>query len=75
MTTLRNFMQCLNNLHFSMRKEHTNRSEIVNFTFTRTGKWNQFTVNTSTPINAGNYMVRLVIENAKDLAISGIDVQ
>ena len=50
-------------------------NEIVNFTFTRTGKWNQFTVNTSTPINAGNYMVRLVIENAKDLAISGIDVQ
>jgi len=47
----------------------------VNFTFTRSGKWNQFTVNTVNMINAGNYRIRLVIENAEGLAISGIDIQ
>jgi hypothetical protein len=49
--------------------------EPVSFTFTRTGKWNQFTVNTPSQINAGNYKVVLYIEAAKGLAISGIDVQ
>lgn len=49
--------------------------EEVSFTFTRDGKWNQFTINTGSQINAGNYIVRLIITNAKDLAISGIDVQ
>ncbi|MGB3007577.1 MAG: malectin domain-containing carbohydrate-binding protein [Chitinophagaceae bacterium] len=47
----------------------------VSFTFTRDGKWNQFAINTGTQINAGNYIVRLVIKNANGLAISGIDVQ
>ncbi len=47
----------------------------VNLTFTRQGKWNQVTVNTGTQINAGNYIVRLITEKAKGLAISGIDVQ
>jgi beta-galactosidase len=50
-------------------------TEEVSFTFTRDGKWNQFTINTGSQINAGNYIVRLIIDNAKDLAISGIDVQ
>jgi len=49
--------------------------EEVQFTFTNTGKWNQFTINTGNMINAGNYTVRLVISNAADLAISGIDIQ
>ena len=49
--------------------------EAVQFTFTNTGKWNQFTINTINMINAGNYTVRLVIENAEGLAISGIDIQ
>jgi hypothetical protein len=49
--------------------------EAVNFTFTREGKWNQFTVNTPGMINAGNYIARLTIENAAGLAISGIEVQ
>lgn len=49
--------------------------EPVSFTFTREGKWNQFTINTGSQINAGNYKVRLVIEKAKGLGISGIDVQ
>jgi hypothetical protein len=49
--------------------------EAVQFTFTNTGKWNQFTTNTGNMINAGNYIVRLVITGAEDLAISGIDIQ
>ena len=49
--------------------------EEVSFTFTRESKWNQFTINTGSQINAGNYTVRLVIDKANELAISGIDVQ
>jgi hypothetical protein len=49
--------------------------EPVNFTFTRSGKWNQFTINTGNMINAGNYMVKLITENAEGLAVSGIEVQ
>jgi beta-galactosidase len=51
------------------------QEEAVNFTFTRNGKWNQFTVNTSSQINAGNYIVRLIVENAEGLALSSVDVQ
>lgn len=51
------------------------QNEAVSFTFTRNGKWNQFTVNTSSQINAGNYIVRLVLENAEGLALSSVDVQ
>jgi hypothetical protein len=47
----------------------------ISFTFTRDGKWNQFTTNTGTMINAGNYTLRLILENAKNLAISGIEIQ
>ena len=49
--------------------------EVVQFTFTNPGKWNQFTINTGNMINAGNYVVRLIINNAEGLAISGIDIQ
>ena len=49
--------------------------EEVSFTFTRDSKWNQFTINTGSQINAGNYIVRLIVDNANRLAISGIDVQ
>jgi beta-galactosidase len=47
----------------------------VNFTFTRSGKWNQFTVNTGSMINAGNYTVKLIMKDAEGLAVSGIEVQ
>ncbi len=50
-------------------------SEEVQFTFTREGKWNQFTVNTGTQINAGNYTVKLIVEQAAGLAVSGIEIQ
>ncbi len=49
--------------------------EVVQFTFTRVGKWNQFTVNTGSQINAGNYVVKLVTEKGTELAISGIEIQ
>ncbi|RXK58176.1 DUF4982 domain-containing protein [Lacibacter luteus] len=49
--------------------------EDVQFTFTRVGKWNQFTVNTGSQINAGNYVVKLELENGEQLAVSGIEIQ
>jgi beta-galactosidase len=49
--------------------------EEVQFNFTNTGKWNQFTINTGSMINAGNYIVRLVINEAEGLAISSVDIQ
>ena len=49
--------------------------EEVQFNFTNTGKWNQFTVNTGNMINAGNYIVRLIVTGAEGLVISGIDIQ
>jgi hypothetical protein len=51
------------------------QEEPVTFTFTRHGKWNQFTINTSSQINAGNYTLRLIVENGEGLALSGIDMQ
>lgn len=47
----------------------------VSFTFTRPGKWNTVTVNTGNMINAGNYTVKLKLEKADRLIVSGIDVQ
>jgi hypothetical protein len=49
--------------------------EDVNFTFTRPGKWNQFMMNTGNMINAGNYTVKLIVEDAEGLAVSGIEIQ
>jgi hypothetical protein len=49
--------------------------EAVHFTFTRKGKWNQFSINTGTQINAGNYTVKLIIEDGDELALSGIEIQ
>jgi len=49
--------------------------EEVQFNFTNTGKWNQFTINTGNMINAGNYTVRLLVASASNLVISGIDIQ
>jgi hypothetical protein len=47
----------------------------VNFTITKEGKWNQVTITTENMINAGRYQLKLVLQNAKDLAVSGIDLQ
>ena len=47
----------------------------VDFIFTRPGQWNQFTVDTGSMINAGNYTVKLIIDDAEELAVSGIEIQ
>lgn len=49
--------------------------EPINFSFTRAGKWNQFTLNTPTMINAGNYTVRILVKDGKGLALSSVDLQ
>ena len=49
--------------------------EPVNFSFTRAGKWNQFTLNTATMINAGNYTVRILVKDGKGLALGSVDLQ
>jgi beta-galactosidase len=47
----------------------------IYFTNTKPGKWNSFTFNSGSMINAGRYGIKIMIENAEGLAISGIDVQ
>lgn len=49
--------------------------ESVSFDPTKKGKWNYFTTNTGTMINAGSYRVRLVAEDAAGLSIDALDVQ
>ena len=49
--------------------------EELNFTFTKTGKWNQLTFNTGGMINAGSYTVKLTLQNAAGIAVSGIEIQ
>jgi len=54
---------------------HMMLEEKVTFTFTRSGKWNQFTVNTPAQLNAGNYVLEIIVAGAASLAIQGIDQQ
>lgn len=42
---------------------------------TREGKWNYFTTNTGTMINAGTYKVRIISEDAEGVSIDAVDVQ
>jgi beta-galactosidase len=49
--------------------------EPLGFSFTRAGKWNSVQFNTHTMINAGNYTIKLIFNNAAGLALSGIDIQ
>jgi beta-galactosidase len=51
------------------------QEETVIFNSTNLGKWNQFTVNSNSQINAGNYIIRLVVQNAAGLVLSSVDVQ
>ncbi len=51
------------------------QKEALHFTKTKEGKWNSLNIMTQTEINAGNYTVRLIAESAKDLSISGLDIQ
>jgi len=47
----------------------------VELDFTRPGKWNQFTFDTGTQINAGSYKVIFHTSGAAGIAVSGIEIQ
>lgn len=47
----------------------------VELDFTRPGKWNQFTFDTGTQINAGTYKVIFHVSGAAGVAVSGIEIQ
>jgi beta-galactosidase len=42
---------------------------------TKSGKWNYFTTNTGTMVNAGTYTVRIIAVAAKDLYLDALDIQ
>lgn len=42
---------------------------------TREGKWNYFSTNTGTMINAGNYKVRIMSEDTEGVSLDAVDVQ
>jgi beta-galactosidase len=51
------------------------KTEAIEFTNTREGKWNYFTTTTGSMINAGKYTVRITATDAEGVAIGGLDVQ
>lgn len=51
------------------------KTEAIEFTNTREGKWNYFTTTTGSMINAGKYTVRIIATDAEGVAIGGLDVQ
>ncbi|HUP10763.1 MAG TPA: hypothetical protein VM187_01080, partial [Niastella sp.] len=51
------------------------KTEAIEFTNTREGKWNYFTTTTGSMINAGKYTVRITAVDAEGVAIGGLDVQ
>lgn len=63
------------NLQWIDANETILHEESIPVSYTRPGKWNQYTVNTRSMVNAGHYRVRVTIKKAKGLAVSGIDVQ
>ncbi|THU39789.1 DUF4982 domain-containing protein [Niastella caeni] len=51
------------------------KTEPMEFTNTREGKWNYITTTTGSMINAGKYTVRITATDAEGVAIGGVDVQ
>ncbi|WP_316739466.1 malectin domain-containing carbohydrate-binding protein [Pedobacter aquatilis] len=51
------------------------KTETAEFAPTKSGKWNYFNSNTGSMINAGNYKLRIIAIDSKDLAIDALDVQ
>ncbi|MBS1512854.1 MAG: DUF4982 domain-containing protein [Bacteroidetes bacterium] len=51
------------------------KEEKIIFTTSEKGKWNYFTTNTRTMVNAGNYIVRIIADDAIGVSISGVDIQ
>ncbi|HEX6432383.1 MAG TPA: malectin domain-containing carbohydrate-binding protein, partial [Niastella sp.] len=51
------------------------KTEAIEFTNSREGKWNYFTTTSGSMINAGKYTIRIIAEDAEGVAIGGVDVQ
>ncbi len=51
------------------------KNEKVVFTPSKPGKWSYITTNTGSMINAGNYRIKIIAEDAVGVGISGLDVQ
>lgn len=51
------------------------KTEAIEFTNTRDGKWNYFTTTTGSMINAGKYIVRVTALDAEGVAVGGLDIQ
>ncbi|MBO9204043.1 MULTISPECIES: malectin domain-containing carbohydrate-binding protein [Niastella] len=51
------------------------KTEAMEFTNAREGKWNYFTTTSGSMINAGKYTVRITATDAEGVAIGGVDVQ
>jgi hypothetical protein len=51
------------------------KNEKIVFTPSKAGKWNYITTNTGSMINAGNYSIKIIAEDAVGVGISGLDVQ
>jgi hypothetical protein len=51
------------------------KTEAIEFTNSREGKWNYFTTTSGSMINAGKYTVRIIATDAEGVAIGGVDVQ
>ncbi|MEY2916997.1 MAG: hypothetical protein RIS73_711 [Bacteroidota bacterium] len=51
------------------------KTEQIIFTNSRPGKWNYITTNTGSMINAGNYTIRIVADDAIGVGVSGLDIQ
>jgi hypothetical protein len=51
------------------------KSEKLNFTPSKTGKWNYLSIDTGNMINAGRYQVTIELTDAKGVYISGVEIQ
>jgi hypothetical protein len=51
------------------------KNEKILFTPSKAGKWNYITTNTGSMINAGNYKIKIIAEDAIGVGLSGLDVQ
>lgn len=51
------------------------KPEMFDLAPTKEGKWNYFTTNTGTMINAGTYKVRIISEDTEGVSFDAVDVQ
>jgi beta-galactosidase len=51
------------------------KNEKITFTTSKVGKWNYVTTNTGSMINAGNYVVKIIAEDAIGVGVSALDIQ